>query len=42
MPDIEKAVAGNALDKYYQKALDLVISGKARNAFALSQEKKLK
>src|SRR5207237_3793587 len=35
MPDIEKAVAANALDTYYQKALDLVISGKARNAFDL-------
>lgn len=39
MPDIEKAVAGNALDKYYQKALDLVISGKARDAFDLEKEK---
>src|SRR5947209_8016458 len=33
MPDIEKAVAANAIDSYYQKALDLVISGKARDAF---------
>ena len=38
MPDIEKAVAANALDKYYQKALDLVISGKARDAFDLEKE----
>jgi hypothetical protein len=39
MPDIEKAVAASALDIYYEKALDLVISGKARNAFDLEQEK---
>jgi hypothetical protein len=39
MPEIEKAVAASALDTYYQKALDLVISGKARNAFDLEQEK---
>jgi hypothetical protein len=40
MPDIEKAVAASALDTYYHKALDLVISGKARNAFDLEQEQK--
>ena len=40
MPDIEKAVAASALDAYYHKALDLVISGKARNAFDLELEKK--
>src|SRR4051812_1527691 len=40
MPDMEKAIAGSALDTYYHKALDLVISGKARNAFDLEQEKK--
>ena len=39
MPDIEKAVAGTALDTYYEKALDLVISGKARDAFDLEKEK---
>jgi len=39
MPDIEKAVAEHALDAYDQKALELVISGKARNAFDLEQEK---
>ena len=38
MPDIEKAVENYHLDEYYQRALDLVISGKARNAFDLSQE----
>lgn len=40
MPEIEKAVAASALDAYYHKALDLVISGKARNAFDLELEKK--
>src|SRR5438445_7284789 len=40
MPDIEKAVAASALDAYYHKALDLVISGKARNAFDLELESK--
>src|SRR5205085_3302474 len=39
MPDMEKAVASYALDKYYQKAFDLVSSGRARNAFDLAQEK---
>ena len=39
MPDIEKAVEEYALDSYYDKALQLVISGRARNAFDLEQEK---
>src|SRR6266581_2010739 len=39
MPDMEKAVSNYALDKYYQKAFDLVSSGRARNAFDLTQEK---
>jgi hypothetical protein len=39
MPDIEKAVAKYDLDSYYGKALGLVISGRARNAFDLTQEK---
>ena len=38
MPEIEKAVSGYALDSYYQKAFDLIMSGRARNAFDLSQE----
>src|ERR1043166_3948580 len=38
MPDMEKAVANYALDSYYQKAFDLVSSGRARNAFDLTQE----
>ncbi len=38
MPDLEKAVANSALDEYYEKAYDLVLSGKARQAFDLSNE----
>ena len=38
MPALEKAVGSYALDKYYQNAFDLVLSGKARNAFDLSLE----
>jgi len=38
MPEMEKAVSSYALDKYYQKAFDLVLSGRARNAFDLAQE----
>jgi len=38
MPEMEKAVETYALDKYYQKAFDLVMSGRARNAFDLTQE----
>ena len=38
MPEMEKAVSSYALDKYYQKAFDLVLSGRARNAFDLTQE----
>lgn len=38
MPDIEKAVAGENLNEYYQQAIDLVVSGRARDAFELSQE----
>src|SRR5437867_7524068 len=39
MPEMEKAVENYALDKYYQRAFDLVSSGRARNAFDLTQEK---
>lgn len=38
MPQLNKAVADYKLDKYYSRALDLVISGRARDAFALDQE----
>ncbi len=38
MPDLEKAVGQHALDEYYERAYDLVLSGKARAAFDLEQE----
>ena len=38
MPDLEKAVSNYAVDEYYGKAFDLVLSGKARNAFDLEKE----
>src|ERR1043166_3534371 len=38
MPDIEKAVQSYNLDDYYQRALNLIISGRARTAFDLRQE----
>ncbi len=38
MPALEKATAKYSLDEYYGKALGLVISGRARKAFDLSQE----
>ena len=37
-PDIDKAVADFKLDDYYDRALNLVASGRARNAFDLAQE----
>jgi uncharacterized protein (DUF1501 family) len=40
MNDLEKATARYDLDEYYGKALGLVISGRARNAFDLAKEKK--
>ena len=39
MPDIEKAVSSYALDSYSKKALELILSGRARNAFDLTLEK---
>jgi uncharacterized protein (DUF1501 family) len=38
MPDIDKAVENYHLDEYYGKALDLITSGKARDAFAIDRE----
>jgi len=38
MPAIEKATAKYDLDEYYDKALSLVISGRAREAFDLGKE----
>jgi Protein of unknown function (DUF1501) len=38
MPDMEKAVSDYNLNQYYDKALSLIISGRAREAFNLGQE----
>jgi hypothetical protein len=38
MPDLDKAVAQYQLDEYYDKALNLIVSGRARDAFAIDQE----
>ena len=37
MPELEKAVSSYALDSYYQKALSLILSGRARDAFDLTE-----
>src|SRR2546428_4376741 len=38
MKDLEAAVSATAVDEYYEKAFDLVLSGKARQAFDLERE----
>jgi hypothetical protein len=38
MKEMEKAVASWQLDDYYDRALNLIVSGRARDAFALSSE----
>jgi uncharacterized protein (DUF1501 family) len=38
MPEIDKAVESYKLDEHYEKALDLVVSGRARKAFQLEEE----
>jgi hypothetical protein len=38
MPEIDKAVSKYDLDKYYDSALNLISSGRAREAFTLSSE----
>ena len=38
MPEIDNAVKSYELDKHYQQALDLVVSGRAREAFDLDAE----
>lgn len=38
MPEINKAVANFQLDNYYDQALNLIVSGRAREAFNLSAE----
>jgi hypothetical protein len=39
MPEVEAAVAKHDLDEYYGKALGLVVSGRAKKAFELAEEK---
>jgi hypothetical protein len=38
MPEIDKAVADFKLPEYYNRALSLIVSGRAREAFQLAQE----
>jgi hypothetical protein len=38
MPELEKALNASAVDEYYGKAYDLVLSGKARDAMDLNKE----
>lgn len=38
MPVIEKAVEDYSLDEYYSRALNLIVSGRAREAFAFENE----
>ncbi len=38
MPDVNKAVQNFQLDGYYDQALNLIVSGRARDAFNLSSE----
>lgn len=38
MPEIDKAVESYKLDEHYDKALELVVSGRARKAFQLKEE----
>ena len=38
MPEINKAVSNFQLDNYYDQALNLIVSGRAREAFNLSSE----
>ncbi len=38
MPEIEKAVSDYKLDEYYDRALNLVASGRAREAFEIDRE----
>ncbi len=38
MPEFEKTLENAGLNSYYQKAFDLILSGKARDAFDLTKE----
>jgi uncharacterized protein (DUF1501 family) len=40
MPDIESAVSDYKLDEYYDRALNLIASGRAREAFEIDREPK--
>ncbi|MEX2215614.1 MAG: DUF1501 domain-containing protein [Phycisphaeraceae bacterium] len=40
MPDMARAVEQSAVNQYYHKAFDLLLSGRARNAFDLDKESK--
>jgi len=40
MPEIEEAVADFKLDEYYDRALNLIASGRARDAFEIDREPK--
>ncbi len=40
MPDVDRAVRDYKLDEYYTRALELVTSGRARDAFSLDRESK--
>jgi uncharacterized protein (DUF1501 family) len=39
MPNLERALSDSALNEYQQKAFELILSGRARAAFDLEQEK---
>ncbi|MBL4884021.1 MAG: DUF1501 domain-containing protein [Planctomycetaceae bacterium] len=38
MPDIDRAVAKSNLNEYYDRALNLIVSGQARDAFMIERE----
>jgi len=38
MPELEKAVEQYSVNEYYEQAMNLIVSGRARNAFDLVQE----
>ena len=38
MPEIERAVSDHKLDTYYEQAVNLIVSGRARDAFDLTKE----
>ncbi|MCA8986826.1 MAG: DUF1501 domain-containing protein [Planctomycetaceae bacterium] len=38
MPEVDKAVAHTSMNEYYDKALELIVSGRARDAFMIDRE----